>query len=89
MLRGLRERQRQRPLPTAREQAGLLIFGWGTFNLVEGLGNHHVLSIHHVRDDVDRPLPWGLGFLALSAMLIAVGLVLSSRRRRPRGAGRG
>ena len=29
---------------------GQMIWGWGLFNLVEGLMNHHLLNIHHVRD---------------------------------------
>jgi uncharacterized membrane protein len=30
--------------------AGELIFGWGVFNLVEGVIDHHILKLHHVRD---------------------------------------
>ena len=59
-----------------RSVAGLLLAGWGIFNLVEGLVDHHILSIHHVRDDVVDPLWWDLGFLALSAILVAAGLTL-------------
>ena len=29
---------------------GQMILGWGLFNLVEGLIDHHLLNIHHVRD---------------------------------------
>jgi uncharacterized membrane protein len=52
---------------------GLLVGGWGAFNLVEGLLDHHLLSLHHVRD-LPRHVPGydyaflvvgGLGFLAL------------------------
>jgi uncharacterized membrane protein len=52
---------------------GLLIAGWGAFNLVEGLIDHQLLGLHHVRDDVAHPLPWDLGFLALGALLLAGG----------------
>ena len=45
----------------------------GAFNLVEGLVDHHLLRVHHVRDDVGSPLSWDLGFLAVSAVLVAVG----------------
>lgn len=37
-------------LPSSRPFTGLLIFGWGLFNLTEGVIDHHLLSIHHVRD---------------------------------------
>jgi uncharacterized membrane protein len=59
-----------------RGAVGLLLTGWGTFNLVEGLVDHHILSIHHVRDDVADPLWWDLGFLAVSAVLVAAGVAL-------------
>jgi len=29
---------------------GQMILGWGLFNLVEGVIDHHFLNIHHVRD---------------------------------------
>jgi len=48
--------------PPWRTHIGLLLAGWGSFNLVEGVVDHHVLRVHHVRDDVPEPLPWDLGF---------------------------
>ncbi|HWL37484.1 MAG TPA: DUF2243 domain-containing protein [Frankiaceae bacterium] len=65
-----------------RYLAGLLLAGWGAFNLVEGVVDHHLLTIHHVRDDVANPLPWDLGFLALSAVLLGVGWALARRSGR-------
>lgn len=56
---------------------GLLAAGWGLFNLVEGVIDHHILTIHHVRDDVRDPLPWDLAFLASGAILLAVGILLA------------
>ena len=35
---------------TAAAFTGYLLLGWGTFNLVEGVIDHHLLSLHHVRD---------------------------------------
>jgi uncharacterized membrane protein len=29
---------------------GCLILGWRVFNLVEGIIDHHILGLHHVRD---------------------------------------
>jgi uncharacterized membrane protein len=62
---------------------GSLLMGWGGFNLVEGVIDHHVLGIHHVRDDVGGPLGWDLGFLAWGAVMLAGGwtLVRVGRRR--------
>ena len=37
-------------LPGAGAFTGQLLLGWGIFNLVEGLVDHHLLGIHHVRD---------------------------------------
>lgn len=56
--------------------------GWGVFNLVEGIVDHQVLGIHHVRDDLGAPLGWDLGFLACGALLVVVGWVLARPRAR-------
>jgi uncharacterized membrane protein len=42
--------RRGRQLPDGRSFTGQLLIGWGAFNLVEGLVDHHLLEIHHVRD---------------------------------------
>ena len=73
------------PAPTVRAQVGGLLAGWGTFNLVEGLVNHHLLGVHDVRDDVADPLWWNLGFLALGAALVVAGVVLVRGGRRAPG----
>lgn len=39
---------------------GLLLAGWGVFNLVEGTVNHLVLGLHHVRHG-PAELAWDLG----------------------------
>ncbi len=68
---------------------GLLLTGWGIFNVVEGVVDHLVLGIHHVRDDLGGPLAWDLGFLAFGALLVVVGLAIArSDRRRPGAADR-
>ena len=61
---------------TWRGLLGLLLVGWGIFNMAEGVVDHHILTIHHVRDDVASPLWWDVGFLTLGATLIFVGLAL-------------
>ena len=55
---------------------GLVLAGWGIFNIVEGLVDHQLLQIHHVRDDLGGPLAWDMGFLVFSVLLIAAGWLL-------------
>ncbi len=64
----------------------MLLAGWGAFNLVEGVIDHQLLGLHHVRDDLGAPLGWDLGFLAFGALLVAGGLALA-RPRALSGAG--
>ena len=44
----------------------------------KGLGvvDHHLLTLHHVRDDVAEPLPWDIGFLVVGALLVLAGASL-------------
>nr|BFE79122.1 hypothetical protein GCM10020093_017230 [Planobispora longispora] len=55
---------------TSRALWGWVLVGWGLFNLVEGVVDHHLLGIHHVRTGPGQ-LWWDLGFLALGALLVA------------------
>lgn len=61
---------------------GLMVLGWGLFNVVEGAVNHHILTLHHVRDDLDSKLPWDIGFLVLGGLLIASGGLLARQGHR-------
>lgn len=72
-------------LPAPGAFTGLLLLGWGLFNLVEGLVDHHLLSLHHVRDlPVHVPLYDWL-FLGLGgAGFIVLGWAIA-RRRQPEG----
>lgn len=61
-------------LPSVRAFSGQLVLGWGLFNLVEGLINHHVLELHHVRDVPTHIPAYDWLFLAIGgAGLIALG----------------
>ena len=77
----LRAWQRHELAPPWRMHVGMLLAGWGVFNLVEGLVDHQLLGIHHVRDDLGAPLGWDLGFLAFGAALVLVGLALARSAR--------
>jgi uncharacterized membrane protein len=76
MVLTIRAWQRGNLAPPWRAHFGLLLAGWGVFNVVEGLIDHQILGIHHVRDDLGGPIGWDIGFLAFGALLIAVGYAL-------------
>ncbi len=76
---------RNRPGGTKLLLGGLLA-GWGGFNLAEGLVDHHLLQIHHVRPGPDELL-YDLGFLAWGAVMLGVGLALIRRARTAHRAG--
>jgi uncharacterized membrane protein len=66
-------------MPAAVAFIGQLILGWGIFNLVEGLVNHQILGLHHVRE-VPEFLVYDLAFLLIGgAGLIVLGLFLIRR----------
>lgn len=70
----------RRDLPlSARTFAGSLLLGWGLFNVVEGLIDHHILGIHHVRPGTGQ-LAWDIGFLIFGALLCAGGVFLIRSR---------
>jgi uncharacterized membrane protein len=71
--------RRGRLAPSWSFHLGLVLVGWGLFNLVEGVVDHHLLGIHHVRDDLGAPLAWDLGFLVLGAGLVVAGWLLHRR----------
>lgn len=70
---------------------GAVLVGFGLFNLVEGLVNHQLLGLHHVNETVppEQWIWWDIGFLAVGALLVAVGAGLwRSGARRMAATGR-
>lgn len=61
----------QETMPALGAFIGQLLFGWGLFNLVEGIIDHQILGVHYVRQ-VPNYTVYNLTFLALSG----VGLLL-------------
>jgi uncharacterized membrane protein len=57
---------------------GSIILGWGVFNLVEGLLDHHILQLHHVVQRGDH-LFWDVAFLISGVVLTAAGLLIRRR----------
>jgi len=65
------------PWPTAL-LVGLFLMGWGGFNLIEGVINHHLLGLHHVNETAPREqwLRWDLGFLLWGVIMLIAGAAL-------------
>lgn len=51
---------------------GSLLLGAGLFNFLEGIIDHQILGIHHVKPGANQ-LVWDMGFLALGVLLVIVG----------------
>lgn len=54
---------------------GSLLLGAGLFDCIEGLIDHQILGIHHVKPGPNQ-LAWDLGFLILGAILALVGWII-------------
>ena len=61
-----------------RALVGGMLAGWGGFNLVEGLVDHQLLGLHHVRPGPDELL-YDIGFLVWGAVMLVVGVALLRR----------
>jgi uncharacterized membrane protein len=59
--------------------AGGLLTGWGFFNVVEGIVDHHLLQVHHVRPGPDQLL-YDVGFLVWGAVMLGIGIWLLLRQ---------
>ena len=57
---------------------GSLLMGAGLFNVVEGVIDHQILGIHHVKPGPNQ-VAWDLGFLVLGALLVVVGWIILHR----------
>lgn len=60
---------------SGRSLWGGLFLGWGLFNLVEGIIDHHVLEVHHVVERLGVSI-YDYLFLASGVVFILVGLSL-------------
>jgi uncharacterized membrane protein len=67
---------------SGRALFGWILVGWGLFNLVEGLVNHHALGLHHVRESAGHQAAYDVGFLALSAVILLGGWLLARSSER-------
>lgn len=60
---------------SGRRLIGLMLAGWGLFNLVEGIVDHQILTVHHV--NYENVVLWDSLFLASGVLLLVVGIILA------------
>jgi uncharacterized membrane protein len=69
-------------LPSTGYFLGSMLLGWGGFNLAEGIIDHHLLQLHHVRDLPQHMPAYDWIFLALGGIgFILLGLAMRAGRR--------
>jgi uncharacterized membrane protein len=56
---------------------GAMLLGWGIFNLADGISNHHIFALHHLREYSDNPLLWDLGYLVSGVVLSVAGWLIT------------
>lgn len=64
---------------------GTLLMGWGAFNVLEGVVDHHLLGVHHVRSGPNQAA-WDLAFLAWGAAMLLGGYALARAGHQQTGA---
>ncbi len=67
---------------SGRILTGALLVGWGLFNVIEGIVDHHLLGIHHVNETVSPALWiwWDVGFLIWGVAMLSGGWALLAAR---------
>ncbi len=78
---------RMHPSWSARLLIGSVLVGFGLFNLVEGVINHHLLGLHHVNETVPSSqwIHWDLSFLIAGAVMVFGGWLLFRSGNRQSG----
>ena len=72
-------------LYSAKALVGSMIMGWGIFNVVEGVIDHHLLNLHHVVERLGVSM-WDWLFLAASAVMILAGWLMTRSKAVRRSA---
>jgi uncharacterized membrane protein len=60
---------------------GGMLGGWGLFNIVEGIIDHHLLKLHNVREISASSEAWNIGFLVFSVVLLLISWTLIKKGR--------
>jgi uncharacterized membrane protein len=57
---------------------GTMLLGFGLFNVVEGIIDHHILGIHHVNETVapQQWIYWDIGFIVWGVAMLLIGWLL-------------
>jgi uncharacterized membrane protein len=64
---------KQREVPwSGKTLFGAMVMGWGLFNLVEGIIDHHILGIHHVVESMGLSI-YDYAFLGSGVLFIGIG----------------
>jgi uncharacterized membrane protein len=69
--------------------AGAMLIGFGLFNVVEGLMDHHLLGLHHVNETVPPAqwIYWDMAFLVWGALMLLGGWRLLRIPKEEQGLG--
>ena len=64
-----------------------MLIGFGAFNVVEGVVDHHILGIHRVNETVEEHyrIYWDIGFIVWGAAMLIIGWYLLKQGRRESG----
>ena len=65
-----------------RTLVGGMLAGWGGFNVVDGITEHYLLNLHHVREGPDQAI-YDAVFLVGGAILVAIGVGMVRGVRHP------
>jgi uncharacterized membrane protein len=79
-----RTAQRRHLYWSSKLLAGTMLIGFGAFNVVEGLVDHHLLGIHHVNElvDVAYRFYFDAGFILWGALMLVIGWILLRQGQR-------
>ena len=58
---------------------GWILAGWGAFNIVDALGFHFILGLHHIRQGAENEVAYDVAWLILGVVQVAIGVLLSRR----------
>ena len=63
---------------------GTMLIGFGVFNVIEGLVDHHLLGIHHVNEIVDPAYRFyfDAGFILWGLLMLIIGWILLRQGQR-------